>query len=116
MASVTCPNCNSVNQIPDQAWAFRCPTCAADIRYYDQAPTRPPPRGWRPGWHIAQGATAGAGYSPQTAGREKKPMWKRPWVWVVAIILLLIIGSLPFTSTETSSGGDSTTGLYRRRG
>src|SRR5680860_541763 len=88
MTSVTCPNCNSGHQIPDEARAFRCPTCAADVRYHEQAPMRPPPPGWQPGWYAGQGSGPAASTSPQAAGKGEKPIWKRSWVWVVGIILV----------------------------
>lgn len=111
MASVTCPNCNSVNQITDQAWAYRCPTCAADIRYYDHAPMRPPPPGWRPGWYVEEGTSSAAGsISSPAAGKAEKPLWKRPWVWVVGIILLLLIGGLAGSDPDNGGGSDTAAG------
>ncbi len=109
MTSVTCPNCNSGHQIPDEARAFRCPTCAADVRYYEQAPMRPPPPGWQPGWYAGQGTASTTGTLPHAAGKGDKPIWKRPWVWVVGIILLLIIGSLAGGDPDTGTGGDTAT-------
>lgn len=55
--------------------------------------------------HCGQEIAASARVCPHCGGKNKKPLYKRPWVWVVGVLLVLgIIGSTGGEEQQPAAG------------
>lgn len=92
MATITCPNCRSVQQVSDGTTHYHCGFCLTELAYTEDPPAQPPPRGWQPGWQVVGRHRLGSRDSNPRLGirRQKTTPSRRPsklrWVAAVALV------------------------------